>query len=133
MKEIKQVLLIDDDNIVNYLNQIIMSDLNITKNPLMASNGEEGIKIMEDSIKKNDGIGPELIILDINMPVLDGFGFLEAYKQMEFKNKEEVKIIMLSTSVNESDLEKAKKSVVTQFINKPLTKKLLTEIINNHF
>ena len=67
------------------------------------------------------------------MPVMDGFEFLEAYKQLDFEQKESVVIIMLTTSLNPDDVKKAQQANITRLVNKPLNKKILQEIIEQHF
>jgi len=93
-------------------------------------NGEEAL----DFIKNNtEDIHPELILLDINMPVMDGFEFLQEYNKVDFNGKLKPHIIMLTTSTNPTDVDKVKKSDITGYINKPLTESKIMEIIQTHF
>jgi CheY-like chemotaxis protein len=87
-------------------------------------NGEEGIRY----IKKQCAIGeicPELILLDINMPVMNGFEFIREFEKLEIRNKDKVKIIILTTSKNIKDVELLKSLGNFEFINKPLTEEKL--------
>jgi CheY-like chemotaxis protein len=67
------------------------------------------------------------------MPVMDGFEFLEAYKELEFEKKQSVVIIMLTTSLNSRDVERVQQANIGGLVNKPLTKKSLEDIIIQHF
>jgi len=130
MKKINCILLVDDDNINNFINERLLKKLNITNNVKIAMNGEEAL----DFIKNNtEDIHPELILLDINMPVMDGFEFLQEYNKVDFNGKLKPHIIMLTTSTNPTDVDKVKKSDITGYINKPLTESKIMEIIQTHF
>jgi CheY-like chemotaxis protein len=72
---------------------------------------------------------PELIFLDINMPVMNGFEFLDSFRQLTFLNKENVRIVMLTNSYNEDDVEKCKEYGVLQYVNKPLTDQKIKDLI----
>ena len=62
----------------------------------------------------------DLVLLDLNMPIMDGFGFLDAFNKLEYPNKEKAKIIVLTSSQNSSDMERARKFGVTRYMTKPL-------------
>jgi CheY-like chemotaxis protein len=130
MKKINCILLVDDDNINNFINERLLKKLNITNNVKVAMNGEEAL----DFIKNNkEEIHPELILLDINMPVMDGFEFLQEYNKVDFNGKLKPHIIMLTTSTNPNDVNKVKQSDITGYINKPLTESKIMEIVQKHF
>jgi CheY-like chemotaxis protein len=131
MTKIPCTLLVDDDDTANYLNEKLFSRLDVTEKLLVARNGREALRIINDKCLEDSC--PALILLDINMPVMDGFEFLDAYKLLEFKNKQSVVIIMLTTSLNPRDVEKVQAANIAGLVNKPLTKKVLQEIIEQHF
>ena len=122
------VLLIDDNEDDNEFHQIVINRMGITDNIQVAENGIEALKFLQ-----TNEILPELIFLDINMPKMNGWEFLEEYKKLNL-NKKQVIILMLTTSVNPADMEKAKKiEEISGFKVKPLTTAMLTEIIEEHF
>ena len=127
MKKVNCILLVDDDETTNIINEMLIMDMDITEELVQARNGKEGINLLQQ--QKNQ---PELILLDINMPVMDGFDFLEAYNKMEFTGKSSAVIVMLTTSMNPKDVERAKKAGVADYINKPLTEQSLREVLNKH-
>jgi CheY-like chemotaxis protein len=132
MQKIKSVLLVDDDNINNFINERLIKKLAMTQQVNIAVNGEEALDFLKEKTA-NPELMPELILLDINMPVMDGFEFLREYAKLDIPNKDKVVITMLTTSTNPGDMEKFNKAQVASYINKPLTEPKLLEIMKKHF
>ncbi len=130
MVKLKRILLVDDDNINNFINQRLIKKLNIAEEVNVAVNGEEAIKVIKNTC---DNECPDLILLDINMPVMDGFEFLEEYKKLPIPNKDKVVIVMLTTSTNQNDMGRSKNIPIRGFLNKPLTEDKLTKIMKDYF
>lgn len=130
MSRINSILLVDDDQINNFINKRIIKKLAIADEVNIALNGEEALSHIQDYCLKT-GHCPELIFLDINMPVMNGFEFLNEFKNLPLENKNEVKIIVLTTSTNPGDLQKLKDYSIKGFVNKPLTEKKILELINS--
>lgn len=127
---LNSVLLVDDDKINNYINERLIKKLNITEHIKVVTNGMEGMDYLKTQVDQNLPF-PELILLDINMPVMDGFEFIEAYKST-FKRK--VVIVVLTTSTNFKDIEKISNAEnVAGYLNKPLTEQKLKETIEKYF
>ena len=137
MNKINSVLLIDDDEATNFINELVISRSNITKHLLQAKNGKEAIEILADRCADQQSgkpvILPELILLDLNMPVMDGFGFLQAFEALNCPGKEHVKIAVLTTSLHPKDAAKVQQAGISDFLNKPLTKDSLQTLLNKHF
>lgn len=128
--KLKRILLVDDDNINNFINQRLIKKLNIAEEVSVAVNGEEAIKTIMNA---NNEHWPELILLDINMPVMNGFEFLEEYKKLDIPNKDNVVIVMLTTSTNQNDMARSKDIPIRGFLNKPLTEDKLEKIMKDYF
>ena len=100
----KSILLVDDDRISNFLKQAIdlFNEYYIGAKPL-----------------------PDVILLDLNMPIMEGFGFLEAFRSLDLPGKDRVKIIIVSSSVSPEDIARAKHSGASQYLSKPVNEQNL--------
>ena len=137
-KKLNLVLLVDDNEADNYLHKKIIKESGIAEYIEIAMDGEEALDFIIKRGKEGDGPGhalpPELIFLDINMPVMDGWTFLEEYDKLDDILKSKIVFVMLTTSVNPADkikLEMRKERI--DFVHKPLTLKLIDEIMQSHF
>ena len=118
MKRIKSILLIDDDEITNFLNQTVIEEMGITDQVIVAFNGQEGLTYLQ-SLKCPEEF-PTLILLDINMPVLDGFSFVKEYRRLPKVNEASTKIVVLSTSSSFADMNQMRSLGITTCLIKPL-------------
>ena len=128
--KLRCIMLVDDNAADNQFHEIIIREMDAAERVVVSLNGEEALTYL-----KQDGqIPPELIFLDINMPRMNGWEFLEAYKDLTPAQKARVVIVMLTTSGNPEDRERAAHfSEVTGFETKPLTEEMLAEILREHF
>lgn len=117
MQTLNCILLIDDDPVTNYLHQDLINSLTITEQVLTAKNGEEGLKLAEKGCEC--GESPAIILVDLNMPVLDGFGFLTAYKQALKLSSSSV-VAVLTSSINPKDVTRVAELNVAPMLTKPL-------------
>jgi CheY-like chemotaxis protein len=132
MEKLDSILLIDDDKITNYLNERIIRKSGICNEVKVAQNGSAAISYLEKNIRKNK-MRVRLIFLDINMPVMDGFGFLEKFQELKFAGKEKIVIIMLTTSTHLLDMGKLFNSGNTDFLTKPLSLEKLMSVYTKYF
>jgi CheY-like chemotaxis protein len=115
----KCILLIDDDEISNYLTEITIKEHGLALKVETALNGEEGLDKLKALIKDRNEEIPILILLDIKMPVMDGFGFLEKFNELDLENKPTV--VILTSSLNPKDMLLAKEFDIKGYLNKPLS------------
>ena len=130
IKKLNSILLVDDDEDDNFYHRIIIEEMNIVNKVDVAMNGIEAIEYLQ-----NENINvPDLIFLDLNMPKMNGWEFLEAYKNLSIAQKAKVLIVILTTSANPDHIKRAQEiKEVTGFETKPLSKEILTEILEAHF
>ncbi|MEO5571554.1 MAG: response regulator [Bacteroidia bacterium] len=129
-KKLDCILLIDDDYEDNMFHKIIINEMDMCHRIDTVENGIEAITYL----KKENQKPPELIFLDINMPKMNGWEFLEQYKHLDATQKSKIVIMILTTSANPDDIKKAKEiQDLIGFETKPLSKEVLTEILNRHF
>lgn len=121
----KNVLLVDDDSIFQFLGKSILGRLGIPKDEVhTALNGEQALNLFNDYYAGTQAL-PDVILLDLNMPVMDGFGFLEAFRRLNIPNKDQVKIIIVTSSASPDDVNRAMKLGATQYLTKPLKEDML--------
>ena len=138
-KKLNCVLLVDDDFATNFINRKIIQKTDLTEHIHVALNGKEAIDYLcqqgkFESTDDNEYPRPQLILLDINMPVMDGWEFIEAYKNLNLENKENIIVVMLSSSFNPADRAKAESiKEISAFKQKPMSKEALLEIIATNF
>jgi CheY-like chemotaxis protein len=129
-KKLTSILLIDDDPDDNYYHQIILNKMNIVDKVEVAGNGLEAIAYLTSKGVEQ----PDLIFLDLNMPKMNGWEFLEEYKNLNLDQKAKVLIVILSTSANPDDIKRSHAiHEVTGFETKPLSEEILNEILQRHF
>jgi CheY-like chemotaxis protein len=124
----KKVLLIDDDPITNFINQKLIENTGLAGEIVIAENGRQGLKILVD-IHANGELFPDLIVLDINMPLLDGFDFLQQLYKLKMTDPANMKIAILSCSDNSDDREKAKELGIDSYLVKPITAGALIDLL----
>lgn len=128
------ILLIDDDEPTNFLNEIIIESADCANQIKSVQSGEEALIYLTYTNHNAITPYPDLIFLDINMPAMNGWEFLERYRALKKDCKEETKIVMLTTSLFTEDAALAKKiPEISAFENKPLTEAKLSAIIKKLF
>jgi len=122
MPLIDTVLLIDDDEINNMICTKIISKNDFATNVVACSSARQGLKYLQDALTDGAKPLPTVIFLDINMPVMNGWDFLDQYKQMPGLADKGIVLIMLSSSSSANDLSRAQSyPQVSDYITKPLT------------
>jgi CheY-like chemotaxis protein len=132
MEKLDSILLVDDDKITNYINERIIRKSGICNEIKVVQNGSAAISFLQNKIRQNK-MKIRLIFLDINMPVMDGFGFLEKFQELKFPGKDKIVIIMLTTSTHLQDMGKLFNSGNTDFLTKPLSLEKLMNVYRKYF
>lgn len=134
MPLIDTVLLIDDDEINNMICTKIISKNDFATNIVACSSARQGLKYLNDAITDPAKALPTVIFLDINMPVMNGWDFLDQYKQMPELADKRIVLIMLSSSSSANDLNRAQSyPQVADYITKPLTATHLQHVRERFF
>lgn len=124
----KFVMLIDEDDIDNIINQKIIESNNFSEKIQVHQTGGEALDFLREKESNPDEL-PDLIFLDINMPIMDGFQFLEEFEKLGNTVREKCKIIMLSSSISPRDIDRAASNrFVKKYLNKPLNSRYLQAI-----
>ncbi len=129
-----KILLIDDDDINNFLTSELFSVYDCEINISSVQYVEEALKIIESQIRNNESL-PDVILLDINMPVTEGWEFIEAFEKIDQKYTSKVRLYIYTSSEYYKDIERAKSyASVKNIFLKPLNGEMIEEIcdINQH-
>ncbi len=130
---VKSILLVDDDESTNFINSVFIKKLDIDVDVYKALNGAEALEILEESIGDPDFF-PCLITLDINMPVMNGWTFLERYKKVSPSIKNNCVIVMTTVSEDEKDLIRATNNEdVKEYFQKPMSDEKFSTLLNEYF
>jgi CheY-like chemotaxis protein len=128
----KSILLVDDSTIDTMINEKIVSSLGLFKEVHRAENGAQALKIFNLYQSGTTDV-PDIILLDLNMPVMDGFGFIQAFQALNFPHKENVLIVIVTSSDDPMDMKLAKNLGIKYFLSKPLTHESVRTIIQQEF
>jgi len=124
------VFLIDDDNIYHFTARKILESTGLAKHIHSFYNGSEAIKYFKNSNAQDPDTFPDVIFLDINMPIMNGWEFLEEYHNLYGNFPKPVVVYVVSSSIDSYDMKKSRQyDVVTDYIVKPVTRIKYKELI----
>jgi CheY-like chemotaxis protein len=132
------ILVIDDDEPTNFFTRIILEEADCCNHIKTVQSGQEALDYLAQSEKPgadpNLYPSPDLIFLDINMPAMNGWEFLDEYRKLSIAPQHKMIMVMLTTSLFPEDKAKAGRSPeISGFENKPLTLDKLERIMKTYF
>jgi CheY-like chemotaxis protein len=131
MKAVHDILLIEDDDTINFYNEFVIKEMGIAEEVHIAVNGRIALDYLDRQAAEGKPL-PELIFLDINMPVMNGFEFIEEYEQRSWRGS--TLVVMLTTSLHPADVARAKKyNSISEYLHKPLMEDSLKGIVARYF
>jgi len=129
MNSIGTVMLVDDNDTDNFISKRIIEITKFSENVIVKNSGKSALDYLVENKEYPESI-PDIIFLDINMPIVDGFVFLYEYEKFSNSVKDKCRVIILSSSDNKRDIDKiVNNDFVIKFVTKPLTEKTLEEIM----
>jgi DNA-binding response OmpR family regulator len=129
---IDKVLIIDDDPISNHLSEELLKKLGFAEKIVVKNNGKAGIEYLQSECYLADTC-PSLVLLDLKMPVLDGFDFLVEFEKLDLGHKDKMIIVILTSSKDPQDIIRLRKMGRYYLVMKPLTIDKLVDIYHRYF
>ena len=129
MQKLPTILLVDDDDTTNFLNEHLLRRLNVTDHVHVAYSGEQALALLTQPPPYE----PALLLLDVNMPGMDGIEFLEAFQRLPEAQQAATVIIMLTTSMDAGDLARIDELPIAGLISKPLNRDKIATLLQLHF
>jgi len=136
-KNLDCILLIDDDDATNFINKVVIDSLAIDSHIEICNSARKGLDYLTCNgaySNHTEYPQPGIIFLDINMPGMNGWEFLEEYETLPPDQKAHVVVAMLTTSLNPDDAKRGNENTnLSSFMNKPLTKEKILELLDSYF
>ena len=133
MVKLPSVLLVDDDPTTNFLNQALLQRLDVVERVLVAQDGNQALALLQQHCSPPMPTCPVLILLDVNMPGMNGIEFLAAYHELPKEQRGATIIVMLTSSLHPRDLERVQQFPIAGFLNKPLNTEKMQRVLETHF
>lgn len=129
VKKFKKILLVDDDDITNHLNSMILADIDIAEDIISFESGQEALSFIKEKCIHEDYDCPDLILLDLNMPDINGKEVIESLKTLDRIDLVNHRIAVLTSSDHPKDIQFLKEIGVKAILNKPLTADKISALI----
>ena len=132
-KSLTCALLVDDDRATNFFNKSIVSRHSDIKEVVTKENATRALAYL-DKASKGLATIPDIIFLDLNMPAMNGWEFITEFQKLDSNFTSKIKLVILTTSSNPDDFMRSQDiEAIDDYINKPLSLKLIDELLENHF
>ncbi|WP_425391549.1 response regulator [Ekhidna sp.] len=124
----KRIVLIDDDETTNYLNKLIIERSKLVDEVVSFDSAQDALNFFSNNHSEED---ESLVLLDVNMPIMNGWQFLDHYHTLDKNNSN--KIVILTSSINPADKQLAEeKKGIIDYKAKPLSIEMINELVSNH-
>lgn len=131
MTTLKQLALVDDDDVFVFLTTRMLEKYKLVDLIKIFDNGYDALVFIKENLDNIEAL-PDIILLDLSMPIMDGWQFLDEYVKINPKIGKKITIYICSSSISPDDVARAKAiNAVSDFIIKPMTKEKLVEMIKN--
>ena len=131
MTTLKQLALVDDDDVFVFLTTRMLEKYKLVDLIKIFENGYDALAFIKENLGNIEAL-PDIILLDLSMPIMDGWQFLDEFVKINLKIGKKITIYICSSSISPNDIARAKAiSAVSDFIIKPMTKEKLIEMIKN--
>jgi CheY-like chemotaxis protein len=127
----KKILVIDDDEVFRYLHSKVIKLSGVEADIITASHGLEALEIITKMLENEEELPTDMFI-DLNMPTMNGFDFIRTMNDFDFPGKELIKMIVVTSSVNDADKVIADELGIKYFLTKPLMVKDVAEVLAVH-
>lgn len=129
MSKIKNVCVVDDDELFQFVMRQHLERLELVEEIHKFTDGEQALNYIRQN--QHDGeLLPDLILLDVNMPYMDGWQFMREFVQLDLPADKHIRVYILTSSTHESDLQKAKEfPTLAGYLVKPIGKNIIKELL----
>lgn len=129
MEKLPHILLVDDDDTTNFLNETLLTKLQVSHQVRIVTSGEQALELFTQPPPYT----PTLLLLDLAMPGMGGISFLEAFLRLPQAQQEATVIIVLTTSMDSRDLSRINELPIAGLVSKPLTREKINTLLQLHF
>lgn len=133
MPTLPRILLVDDNYASNFLHTKLLPHPDPTAQVRTALNGQEALEVLRTHYQPPTPRCPTLVLLDINMPIINGFAFLEAYQQLALAQRQDLTILLLTTSISPRDLARLQHLPIAGLLPYPLSEEKIAQVLADHF
>lgn len=127
----KNVMVVDDDIIVHILSERIMTSLDCLNNMCSAFNGKEAIELLQGYCSNLTSM-PEVVLIDLNMPIMNGIQFLKDMVKVECVDLSKLTMVMISSSIDPLEIDEAKSLGIKHFFSKPVSQSMIENIFHQN-
>jgi CheY-like chemotaxis protein len=133
MHKLAKILLVDDDEVNNFINVVLLEELEISDEIAVLTNGRLALNYIVNHCSSADMGCPTLVIFDHQMPVMDGIEFIKAFQELPLPHKENIILLLLGVDSQQRDIDAFLKLGVHEFTGKPLSAEKVMEVYEKYW